>query len=305
MKKDNPRRSLMPAVLETGKPTLYVFRDDGTGRQDGTYVKKYDHQPTVEELNADLPAGLYVLLQSERGNMKRKRIIIEGTPGAAEATAPPRRDALQILERAVEMKALASALRDDVDPLEQLARVKSILGGSGDIGLFREGLSLGRDLDGDEDDEISPELGLARDLVDRLAPAPSGAGRQWKEIAITLARRTARLEQLITGIVARLDRLAAEPKGADEMPGRVTMSDAEMHTQITRFVQALAANLPQGPESLSLLLNMQNAETSGRLKTALKRATSIEKELTITRILAERVDLIDTYRETIENFLKD
>jgi len=109
---------------------LYVYRDRGDGKSDGSYVKRYDAVVEVEDLERDLGPGSWILVQNNDGTGRpiHKRVYIPGAPGKDQQPNGGG-DRLEKLREIVEMRILADQMKPaGSDPLELVKLVLELTG---------------------------------------------------------------------------------------------------------------------------------------------------------------------------------
>jgi len=308
-----PNKTLMPRETLERKPCLYIFRDTGKGRPDGTYIKKIlEPIETEDQLKEGLPPGQYIIMESGPGNKLRRRpLLVEGKPIETDAQSPE--NILKSMERIAMIRAYGNLLKPETDPNE-LLRVLLQNSQRGDVGLFRDGLELGQEVSQQEPPSTETALlaqlaGIFGGGAQQQAPAPGL--REIKMLAVQMARRQKSTEdaiQQLAGIVATLSGKVEtfltekRPEGMREEEARALVRDAFDALNATGAEQG--SGKPETRAELENLLQLANFQTGGRLKVALRTVPGAELKAALLAFLEGREDLFEIYNEAIADFAK-
>jgi len=137
------RFTLLDESFTAADEYLYVYRDNGSGRPDGTHLKKYDSVISLEQLRADVGSGMFVMMQKTKaGNVGRKTLWIPPDDSGDQAPVAIEGDPdLSQLERILKMKMMADQLspREKLDPLEIVRTILEATRSSNPLDAFLTG----------------------------------------------------------------------------------------------------------------------------------------------------------------------
>ena len=191
----------------------YIYRDDGSGRLDGSFLKKYTEEFSRETLAADVGPGLYLVLQKIDGDIQKKRVFIPQNEAPAEppGRSPKGTGNIAALREILETKMIADQLNPAPNPVEMFTRFLEIMRGGKNVApgdtleAYIRGQETG-DAPGPGLEEITPETLLTAaglKLMDKgtePGPAPAPDARIYRNIVSAVNQRFATLEKRLGAI---------------------------------------------------------------------------------------------------------
>jgi len=303
---------------------LYVYRDDGSGRTEGKYLKRYDARIELEDLRRDLGPGMYILLQNRGpgGAIVRRSVFVPADPQTTAIETAPASSAgtrLDQLKEILEMKMIADQLAPRVaDPIKMLEGVLGLVRGAAPadpLTAFLKGAEWNGHGANDGTGAADPASLLTaagvRLLEQRVAgaasangesaTAPMDAGAVLKRIVIAFNQRFERTEQLIADL-ARSRNGAADPTPAPETEGSPAVSSGSL----LEIFQALCVGQYETGEHVAIVLRTMDKAARGDLK---KEITSYVLEDLLEHMKtglesAGHGDRFESFSEGIRLFLR-
>lgn len=204
---------------------VYVYRDKGNGRPDGSYLKVYDPGPKgveKEQLERDLGPGTYVLFAKIGGTLQKESVLIPGEIRSNEDETP---DDLsnKHLARILEKKMILEQFhKKEPDALELIRTFGEFIRPQQSQGIehFYEGVNFGTESAG-SGPEFSPEEMLTR----------------WGLSQVDQSKRQNELKQLV----------AFMRKGFATIAGKITRIDAKIEN-LEQQIEEMTIDAGEIPE---------------------------------------------------------
>jgi len=282
-------------------PSVYVYRDRGDGKPDGSYIKKYTTQVSKEQVLSDCGPGLFVIFEKMPGDesVRITRLFLPhaSADGAVDAIeAEPGEDIEHTLAKALKLKTLADALRPASDQTEMFLKILDAVRGRAPQDTL-DAYMLGQ--------EGAPEPTPGESLISAGAAKLFGgdkdgqADKKMERIAALLGRQqrlfAASTDDRLKRIEIILTRLAG---GTPEEEGDTTMEN------LLPLMEGILTNMPEDEITLRALLDSCNSGSGSQFKSALRAlgARSVNNLIKSGLEARSRVDLQPLYVKTIFNF---
>jgi len=259
---------------------VYVYRNNGSSRPDGAYLKRYEQVIELEDLRRDVGPGMYILLQNRGpgGRMLRRDVFIPQDPAAAtveSAAAPANRDRLAELREIVEMNILAGQLAPrQADPIKMLETVVAIVRGTqpaDPLSAFLQGAKWS-DAGGAAEDPTAALTAAGVKLLERHVTGSNdddGDGvntpAMLKKLVAAFDQRMSRSEKVLQDLARRLNGNEAAPVLAESETGETAMS-----VSLLEIFQALLVGAYESGEHVAIVLRTMDKAGGGALRRELE-----------------------------------
>lgn len=251
---------------------LYVYRDNGSGRVEGTYMKRYEQRVELEDLRRDLGPGMYVLMQNRGpgGRPVTRRVFVPAEPGPiieTTATPTPADGNLRELRSILEMKMIADQLKPrEIDPLKMIQTVMELVRGNqprDPLEAFLQGAKWGGDGDDSSPGALLASAG-ARAIERRFAstdePAATETPRAVGPGDLSWARK---FVAAFNERMSKTDRLIAE------LAARVNGGN-QVSVSLLEIFQALLVGSYESGQHVAVVLRIMDKSSGGALRRELE-----------------------------------
>lgn len=205
------KRKLLSADFQAGRRTVYIYRDDGRGRPDGTgYIRKSDEKLTIADLKRELDPGLYLAIESG-GDLPAATSRFTIPPRTEPESFPSSGmfngdtgDLIKELRQVVLMRTLAKELHPEPPVLDLVKAIAEIFktgnpGGRGDVKTFMDGYEFaGADTPETPADPLSSAMKALGLTTDAPRDEPT------RKAIATLAHKLSYIDQHIKALETHL-----------------------------------------------------------------------------------------------------
>lgn len=275
--KSKKKSSMLGESFSADNNTVYVYRDRGDGRPDGSNIAKYDHPIEKADLEKDLPPGMYVIItKNDDGGVSRDPVILAGNPDKTKGAGTN-------FKELMEMQVLANTInpRPTVDPLELVRTIGEVLkpggGQAGDgMGHFYEGVNFGSETGGPPD----PAAMLAQWGLQQADTAKGDNRLKKLEGAISkafaiIAKKITLLSTEVTALKTQIDETTIDELEVPENEGVSTMQNPM--DLITTILELDPEQLLDKKHVMNLL-NLADKATDGAITTKIKELAGADLE---------------------------
>lgn len=296
---------------------IYVYRENGDGGTDGSYLKRYDEQIELSDIERDCGPGIYIVMQAGTGSEKtimRKRIVIHRDPEADDATtpateAPPvNEDAfLARLERLVHVKALSAQLTggDAPNMLQVIQAVTEMQRQSNPNNL--EAYMAGQDATADAEPESDLNTALAGLINQNTQPAPVADPAAAPAAGIESQKMLGMFQKALKQITMRFakmdERIAASESFAREIEPAVPTPGGKVNILET-LNALLEANYTESAHILHMLKVIDKA-AGGSLRRTIAETPedALVKHLKEHLENAGKIECLAEYKTALQQFM--